>query len=377
MPSSKVFDLRRLPFGLRRYRSGEFQRVHAAGSGIITASNVAALFGQSRFASRFSYMAHLLGRAAIEIPDSELLRRGRMFEAPALAMMAEDAGWPETVHLGSRAHSYARHPAISRFIASPDALAWDDQRHEVLIGEVKIVGELQYERDWLDTGQPPIDIWLQHQAQYACCPGATRGFIGVLVIGSFRADPIIYPTERHERTVRHIESAVLETLAAVERGELPHADPSAHTMAALREMYPQIDPDKVVSFQTPGPELEEAEAMFLRWGQARAAVRIAKEAEEGARAYFVTRGPDAALFRVGNQYEVRANRFAVSAKVVPATHATRYQLIDLTEQAERATQDRRPTPPPDQRLADLPRVDPKATPPGPSKDELRRAPSVF
>ena len=81
--------MKALPLGLVRYRTGMFEKLHACGSGQITASNAAALLGVGKYAGRYALAAHISGRCPLPDADNARTRMGRWLEPVAAGMLAE------------------------------------------------------------------------------------------------------------------------------------------------------------------------------------------------------------------------------------------------------------------------------------------------
>ena len=81
--------MKALPLGLVRYRPGMFEKMHACGSGEITASNAAALLGVGKYAGRYALAAHISGRCPLPDADNARTRMGRWLEPVAAGMLAE------------------------------------------------------------------------------------------------------------------------------------------------------------------------------------------------------------------------------------------------------------------------------------------------
>lgn len=284
-----------LPFGLKRYRPGQFDKFHAPGSGLITASGVPALFGHSRFNGRYSLAAHVSGKAAMTVVENSMMEWGRRFETPMLEKAAEDMGW-RTKQL----RAYARHPEEPRIVASPDGLAWALDDPDLGPGqlECKVVADWVYDRDWLPANEPPLEVLLQHQTQYACT-GATWGAILALVLGSTKRDFIVFMTVPNAEVMALILEAARTLLSMLDAGRMPDPDDHPASIDALQKIYPSIDPGLIRHLDG-----EEAVRRFDAWKQARLDKSAAIDIEEAARNWFLMQDPGAGAFRIGNDREV-------------------------------------------------------------------------
>lgn len=313
-------DRRTLPFGLRRYRPGIFDKLHGAGSGVLTASQIPALFKQSRFAGRYALAAHILGKVPLEQPSEALVERGRRLEPLFVDMLRDDKGW-ECRQL----RAYAPHRRIHRLISSPDLDAYDraDALTDTGIIETKVVADMVFAERWAD--EPPLDVQLQHQTQYACT-GAQWGAIAALVIGTYRFDLIVYETKPDPDAIAVIEDAATQFLAMLDAGQMPEPDDHRTSLAALAKLYPEVDPGKVVRFS--GEDASESERRWDAWNQARLDRLASEKIEEAAQNWFFTKGPDAAQFSIGNDRTVNVkvvNR-KESTRVIPAGSYRKWSL---------------------------------------------------
>lgn len=304
-------DARKLPLGLTRYAPGVFEKLHDAGSGVFTASLISALFGESRFTGRFAAMCHVAGLVPIKFAGNQLTERGKALESLVISMVDEDHPWSSV-----QARAWRRHPRIAGLVASPDAVSWravgDTLEVEPGIGEVKVVNELDFQQRWLDG--PPLDVELQHQTQFACT-GAAWGWIAALVVGAFRWDLLVYPTEPDPRVIGIIEDEVTKALADLEAGDMGAPDEHGSSIAAAERLWAP-DPSKILHLNDP-----EADDRLERWLQARADRLAAEKLEDAQQRYFAARALDHALIRCpgGGSVKVSLHRrkaFAVEAQEV-------------------------------------------------------------
>lgn len=309
-----------LPLNLIPYTEQSFRLMHAAGSRMISASNVAALFGRSRWTSRFAYLAHVSGRVPMPEVGGAHIERGKRLERVVAEMVAEDKGWRV-----ENVRAWAEHPAVTGLYASPDGVAWRPDREDAGVLELKTVDALIFEREWL--GGVPLDIELQHQTQLACT-GAKWGAIAILILGIGRFDLVVYETEPHAGTIRAIEREAREALRMIAAGELPPFDDSDHTVEALRALYP-VEEGKMVAISD--EEREEGARRWEAWAQARLDRLAAEKVEEAQRRWFTVRGVGAALIRIDNSREIAVKQSSVKAKTIPATTMTRYTLRDAAQ----------------------------------------------
>jgi hypothetical protein len=280
-------DLRSLPLGLKRYRPGVFEKLHAAGNKTFTASMVPALFGESRFHGAFATMCHAAGLVPLpDFGDSELMTRGTKMEGIAVDEVREQEGWPVCHHI----KAWAPHPTIAGLAASPDALAWQTPDGEPGIGEIKVVlrevfqgrDKLRPDYNWL--GGPPMDVELQHQTQLACT-GAKWGFIAALM-PDYGWKLVVYPTEPDPRIIRIIEAKARECLAMLEAGDMGVPDEHPTSIKSAQALWAPVE-GKVLALNDP-----EAGERLERWIQARADRLAYEKVEDAQQRWFAARALD-------------------------------------------------------------------------------------
>lgn len=313
------------PFGLRPYEPGEFYDVHAAGSGLLTASMVPALFGHSRFAGRYAIAAHISGKHPLPDVDNPMTRRGKLLE-PVVAKMLEGEGFKVDRHdLGI----FAKHLTIAGLGASPDVVVWDDsdapESLDPGIGEIKVVSELIYKDTWADG--PPLEVELQHQCQYACCPGAEWGVIAALVVGAFRLDLIVYRTVRNPGAIKLIEDAARALLDMLDAGELPEPDTHESAAAVLQALHP-VDPTKEIVLA--GEDLAEASLRFDKMRVAAEQRLAAEKVEKVEKAWFMARAGDASRLLIGNDRRVEIKDVSRVGYTVKPSSYRQVKLIEAS-----------------------------------------------
>lgn len=281
---------------LKDYEPGEFERLHAAGSRILTASNIPALFGKSRFVGQFALAQHLLGTVPLkDISDSPVVLRGKDLEPVTAAKVMKETGWKIDSVFG-----YAEHPVLgSSALASPDMLAWDPDRDlkDVGIGEGKVVAGPIFEDRWADG--PPIDVELQHQFQFRCT-GARWGFISALVVGDFRLDLILYRTFPNHEAIELIDEAAAAFLSLLADGKTPDPDTHETSLRALHSLYPNSDPGKILMMDDPS-----SAELFDRWLAVTEARKHHEKIEKDIKAHFRSKLKDEGLIQLDGGRRVR------------------------------------------------------------------------
>lgn len=277
-----------LPLGLVRYRPGKFEKLHACGSGEITASNAAALLGVGKYAGRYALAAHVSGRHPLPDADNARTRMGRWLEPVVAGMLAEETG------LKVRSiRAYARCRSVPKLVASPDTLIFEKDGQPA-IGELKLVHEQIFDREWMDG--PPIHHQVQHQTQFAAT-GAKTGRIGAAVWSIKRGlELIAFPTEPNPRAIELIEREARSLLELLARGEMPEPDPHPTSIDALHALYPHLVPGKVVELQ--GAKQAEGQKLFDEWMEVRARIAADEKRREQIRDWMAAQSVDADQLRI-------------------------------------------------------------------------------
>lgn len=320
-------DKRTLPLGLRRYRPGIFEKIHQCGSGMVTASQVPALFKHSRFTGRYALAAHVNGSVALAGPDEDLGWWGKELEPVILKRVALQKGWQV-----EQVSAYAAHRRINRLIASPDAIAWrPDRPGEPGIIEIKDVGDFVFSEHW--DGEPPIDVLLQHQTQYACT-GATWGAIVPLVQRYRTRDVIVFDSVPNQEAIDLIERNVSTFLAMLDVGQMPEPDDHPTSIDALAGIYPEAKPSKVITLD--GEVGQEAARRFDAWQQAKLDGKAAKATEEASRDWFFMQALDAGEVRIDNDRTVKISvrRKKAEEKIREGYSYRHYDLCRSSDQKQ-------------------------------------------
>ncbi|MCS6948144.1 MAG: YqaJ viral recombinase family protein [Steroidobacteraceae bacterium] len=306
-------------FRLRKYGPEEFEKVHAPGSKIVTASGVPAIFGASRFETPRSYAQKLLGIKA-EQPSSPLMELGRDLQPVALVRAGRVSGlqFQELFH-------FARHRKIDRFVASPDALVMRDGE-VVGIAEAKLVTSTRFEAAWQDG--PPVDVRLQVAAQLACT-GASMAWIVAMVPvmrdGWFDLETIVYEEPRRDEIVAEVEEAVKQFIVEIDRGILPEP------IAVSNPVLGRLDRMTLVEGKVVRLSPAEARPVFERWEAAKLAAKQAAQAEQEAKAWFAEIAPDAERIEIEGVGAVIVKDVEMAERVVKAHTARRYRLVRYGE----------------------------------------------
>jgi hypothetical protein len=312
-------DRRSLPLGLKRYRPGAFDKLHACGSGVRTSSQVPGMLGQSRRMSPYALAAHISGKAPLPDVPYDAIRWGKAFQRAILEEVAvERPSWTL-----ENLDAWAAHPAFDRAISSPDAAAWAPDKEGPGPGEIKFVTEDVFKRYWEPPpGDPALEAELQHQDQLACT-GAAWGFIACFVMG-FGRKLHIYETTPNSAAAAMILDETRALFALLDKGLLPPPDDHPASIEALHRIYPQTDPGKIVTLSGP-----EAEKRFTTWQQAKLDRKAAEANEEASENWFTMLDPEAGEFRIGNDKAVKVKVINVKGRT-QIVDAYSYRKFELT-----------------------------------------------
>ena len=193
----------------------------------IGGSEIASLFGESPYATKFELWHRKAGNLPEPDLDNERVEAGNFFE-PAIAAWAEKKFGLQT----RRVLRYMPHPTVKGYGTSLD--------YETVTGhypvEIKNVDGLVFRDNWATEGDKIIDapmhIILQLQAQMACAK-KDRGYL-VACVGGNR----LYTAEiqAHAGTQARMEKAVTAFWQSIDAGDEP--DPNFLKDAeAIAELY--------------------------------------------------------------------------------------------------------------------------------------------
>lgn len=198
---------------------------HAVRRSLITASDMAAVLGQSEYKTALDVFAEKTGRVE-PFAGNEATRRGQRYESVILADYAEQVGVELRHPL-----PLIIHPTLACLAATPDAERLDDGR----LVEAKLSMSPARARELGEeaTDQVPDDWHLQVQAQLACCQRETAD-LAVLLYGRLR----IYTIQRHDILIAIILDAAREMAERIANDDPPEPDwHHARTPALIRSLY--------------------------------------------------------------------------------------------------------------------------------------------
>lgn len=191
----------------------------------VTASDVAALFGQHPYRTRLQVYAEKTGRSD-GIGDNAAMRRGRILEPAIAEAWFEDYGERLT-----KCSDYVRDPTL-RIGATPDYLRPNGEPVEL-----KSVAPDVWE-SWGEAA--PLAYQLQTLVQ-AMLLDAPRGWLSVMVDNRAK-DTHRFEVPRHPGAEAKIIAAVSEFWACVGKGEPPAAD-YTRDGTAIAAMFPRDNGD--------------------------------------------------------------------------------------------------------------------------------------
>ncbi len=206
----------------------------------MTASKIAAVMEHSPYTSRFA-LWHEMAGTIDRPPAGTWAHRGLILE-PAIA------DWFATAHPEAkirRCTAYrSRRPETRWQVASPDRIIryGDGRRPRVL--EIKTSSS---DWEWGPDGSTEIPVYYYDQVQWQLdCLGLDHAHVAVLLRSlEFRQ----YEIPRNDDYCQQLRSAATEFMDSLAAGQPPSIDPlDGHmdTYRAVRELHPDIDPDKTV-----------------------------------------------------------------------------------------------------------------------------------
>lgn len=238
-----------LPHGLKPYGPGDFERLHAPGARVITASQVPALTGHDPRAGAYAVIGHAIGVVPHDVEESVRMQYGRILEGPAIDLLNASG-----IIRAKQVRAYAECPSLPRFLASVDGLvshedvdALDDETIGTL--EVKTVAPEVFDTRWLapetlderphpslaskvlvgvaswdevlDRNLVPPHVLVQAQAQFATKPACRFGAVLCIVAGTHRLEFHLYHTRPDPGVIEGIVGVVRNALEWVDADDLP------------------------------------------------------------------------------------------------------------------------------------------------------------
>lgn len=199
----------------------------------VTASVAGALLGVHDYATAYGLWALKSGKIAEDPEETGAMKRGRLLEPVAAALIQEQhPDWKL-----ERPGAYYRDP-LSRIGATPDLFAANAEGRGVI--QIKTVEPGMFRRVWrdADTGDARPPLWIAVQAIIeAHLTGAKWAAVGALIVG-YGIDLHVVPVPIHEGVIDRIKEAVADFWRQVESGKAPAVD-YGRDGAVLAELYAQ------------------------------------------------------------------------------------------------------------------------------------------
>lgn len=211
----------------------------------VTASKIPALAGLSSWDSPYSLWAKATGRAQGAAANPELTERGEAIEPALLAWLAGKLG-DSTV----RAAATYAHPEHEWAQATPDGLVYEGRgrsrrRTPYALVECKTAA---HGGEWGEPGTAQIPpAYLAQVAWQMHVTGARTVYVPALVNPGIRLNLWVVRWEDVADTVPALVAAAEQWRAQVLEDTPPALDGLAPTWDAVREMSPDIDPDRTVA----------------------------------------------------------------------------------------------------------------------------------
>ena len=148
----------------------------------VTASVAGALFGIHEYMTPFELWQLKAGRLEADPEESPAMKRGRLLEPVAIALLREQRPHWRVAHNSGSATRYFRDPEY-RIGATPDAIAEFDDVKAVV--QIKSVEASAFRRKWIkDDGSIEPPLWIAVQASVeAYLTGSEKAFVAALVVG--------------------------------------------------------------------------------------------------------------------------------------------------------------------------------------------------
>jgi predicted phage-related endonuclease len=201
----------------------------------LTASDVAAACGVSPWATPLKIWAQKLGLVP-PVEETAIMRRGRWFEAAAMAAMREQ--WPDWDI--RRADVYVREPSL-RLGATPDFLVERPDRPGQLGNvQVKTVALKTFKADWTKpdgTLEPPIHVQLQAITE-AKLIGADWTAALAMIVGDYHGYVELMEIPMLDEVWTRIKQEAAQFAWHIDNKIEPPVIPS-RDYTTLREMFPK------------------------------------------------------------------------------------------------------------------------------------------
>ncbi len=205
----------------------------------LTASTIAALLGVHARETPFALFARKSGIIkSVDVEDSPDMRRGRLLEPVAVAMLREDhPDWKIAYNSGDDRHYYRDDDA--RIGATPDVLVTCPKKGRGII-QIKSVAARTYRSKWIEDGEPNPPVWIGIQALIECdLTGAQWAAVAPLVIDDFGGlEMPLLDVPLHHELLSTIRTAAKEFWQRVAENR-PYAPDYAKDADLLMSAYAQ------------------------------------------------------------------------------------------------------------------------------------------
>lgn len=279
----------------------------------IGASEIGALVGTHEYVTAYSLGARKKGLLP-KIEDNDAMRRGRLLEPVAIAMLAEERPTWKLTH--PRAYFC---DTAARLGATPDLFVEDELRQEGIV-QIKTVEAGIFARDWHnDIGEVVPPLWIAIQAMMEQhLTGRDYAYVAALVIGHALHLELVPVPFRPDVIAKLYERAGL-FWELLDQGNLPPPDFGMDGATIAKVLRQDDDSELDMSSDNELPEIA---------AKLQAALDAASVAEEMAKEQRAR-----LLHRIGPAARVKFQGGTISAKTVQrAEHvvrATSYRRVNL------------------------------------------------
>lgn len=286
------------------------------------ASEVAALFGESPYSTRFSLYHEKLGNLPhADLDGDERVQAGNFLE-PAIAAFAAEA-WGIRLRKVNR---YIPHPSVERMGCSLDYEAFGEGSGYIPV-EIKNVDSLIFRDGWKaqrDTiVDAPIHILLQAQHQLACT-GAPYAYL-IALVGGNRLLRMRF--DRDPETIALIEGEVAKFWVAVDARQEPRAD-FLEDAETIGQLYKRVAAAKAIDMTGHN----RLPMLIAEYRAASAAAKAADDRKKSAKAEMLTIIGDAEVVTCGAD-KITAKEIHKAEVVMKATTYRDFRLNPTKKEA--------------------------------------------
>lgn len=285
----------------------------------IGSSDVAALFDESPYFSKFALWHDRAGKAAMPRREDERMDAGKFLEDGIANMVTHQMRW----NLEKR-RVYLTHDEVPGMGATLDRFIVDNEDGPGAL-EIKNVDWLVWKQQWSETVAPfHIEVQLQHQLEIT---KYDWGAIACLVGGN---DLRIYLRRRIPQVTDEIAARIAGFWDSIKRDEPPAPFGNADEIKTLAMLYPTIVKDKVL--EIPPEEMEVFRTMCAQFAWAQQQRKFHANEEERLKTLLVGKMQDCQFARVPGMKKVALRKSPVAATVMERKAYT--QTVLTVEVAE-------------------------------------------